>query len=257
MRLLLNYLFIIFVLFFSSHLFALRIVSLSPNLTEMLFEIGAGGELVGVDTASDYPLIVQRLPKIASYQSLELEKIIALKPDLIVAWPHAGQEAQFSELRKFGLNVHYIRASNLADIAVNLEELGRLTGHTVQAQHLAQVYRVRLKALQMKYSKRKTHSVFYQLWFDPLMTVNQSSVTAQVFEVCGITLLFVDRKSAILNLEEVILAQPDIIVMTDKSRVAFWRKWLPQTVSVVFPGRDIERYTPRVLNATDQLCRLI
>jgi len=151
---------------------AQRIVSLAPHITELLFSAGAGGRIVGVVEYSDYPPAAKKLPRVGAYNAVDMERILALRPDLVIAWASGNPPALIEQLRSLGLTVFLSEPRSLEDVASNLERFGQLAGTQTTAQAAADEFRRRLQALRVRYSDRKPVSVFYQIWHRPLMTVN-------------------------------------------------------------------------------------
>ena len=113
-----------------------RIVSLTPHITEMLFAIGAGKQVIATDQASDYPDEVKQLPKVANYQSLNSESLLAVKPDLVVAWG-STQALMQQQIQALGIPMLLLKSQHLDDLPVELRLLGDKTGHSEQANQLA------------------------------------------------------------------------------------------------------------------------
>lgn len=248
---------IIFLFCFFPQANALRIISLSPNLTEMLFAIGAGAEIVAVDSASDTPKAVQQLPKVSGYQKVNLEKIIALHPDMVVAWPIAIQQEQLQQLKKFNINVYYFHPKKLTDIASDLKKLGRLTNHQAAADQAAKNYLKKLTALQKQYQHQASISVFYEVWQQPLLTIDAQSVTGQILNLCGAQTIFPEPVSTGVSVEAVIERKPQIIIVTNFANTAFWQKWSPQSRIIVVSADQTQRFAPSVLEGAAQLCRTL
>ena len=123
---------------------AKRIISLAPHLTEDLFAIGAGGQLVGVVSYSDYPKAALKIPLVGGYTGVDLEKIRALRPDLIVAWQSGNPPAQLQKIAALGIPMFYDNSQTLKDVPTVLERLGVLTGQADGATAAAQQFRGRL-----------------------------------------------------------------------------------------------------------------
>ena len=139
---------------------ARNIVSLAPNITELLFAVGAGQWITGVAQYSDYPEKAQSIMRIGGYQSLDYEKIITLQPDLIVAWESSISAGSIEKLKKLGIPVFITEAYNLDDIPVLLRKLARLTDTQKQAHKAINQYNQHLASLRQQFSKKKKISVF-------------------------------------------------------------------------------------------------
>src|SRR5699024_10950729 len=161
-----------------------RIVALAPHITELLFAAGAGDKVVGVASRSDWPSAARKLPSVGGAKGISFEKILMLWPDLVVAWGSGNGADAIARLRQLGLTVYISEPRELVDIAENIAELGRLAGTQAQANQAAAHFRQQLGTLS-RYRANKTVSVFYQVWADPLITVNGQHFISQVIRLCG------------------------------------------------------------------------
>lgn len=248
---------------------ARRIVSLAPHATETLFTAGAGSLIVGAVSYSDYPEAAKNIPRVGGYHNLDLERIAALKPDLVIAWAGGNPLQQVEHLRMLGLTVYVADPRRLEDIASSIERFGELAGTTKPAEHAASVFRTRLAGLERRYARRRPVDVFYQIWHEPLMTVNGDHLISRAIELCGGHNVFSGLAliTPKIDLEAVLAADPVVIVASgmDAARPQWlddWRRW-PQLRAVrreqlVFIHPDlIQRASPRVLDGAEQLCRAL
>ena len=246
---------------------AQRIVSLSPHITELLFAAGAGAQVAGVASYSNYPSDAQRLPAVGSATHLNLEAIIALKPDLIVAWESGNVAPQIEQLRTFNIPVFFSEPRQLEDIATSLQRLGRLAGSSTVADATAQAFRERYRKLEREYSGREPVRTFYQIWHQPLMTINGRQMISQVIALCGGSNIFADLPTLapIVSREAVLAAAPQVIVASGRANerpewLDSWRAW-PQVPAVkhgqlyVIEPDLIQRQTPRILQGAEIMCR--
>ena len=150
---------------------ARRIVSLAPAITETLFAAGAGGRVVGTVEYSDYPPAAQRITRIGSYTNLDLEMILALKPDLVIGWQTGNAAEHLDAVRRMGIALFLSEPDRIGDVADDLEKFGELAGTPDVARPAAAAYRARLAELAQRYSGRPRVRTFYQIWSEPLMTV--------------------------------------------------------------------------------------
>jgi iron complex transport system substrate-binding protein len=248
---------------------AQRIVSLAPHATEQLFAAGAGAKLVAVSEYSDYPEEAKRLPRVASSGSVDLERVLALKPDLIVAWRLEATAQSLARLEALGLPVFYSEPRRLKQIPDSIEALGELAGTGSSARVLATALRGELGRLQAEYRSRRPVTVFYQINERPLMTLGGRQFVSDAIELCGGRNVFAD--SALMapqvNIESVLAADPEAIVTarpdpSDSSWQAFWQR-LPGMRAVragnlyAVPMNEMHRHGPRAVGATGILCRHI
>lgn len=235
---------------------AKRIVSLSPDLTEILFSIGAGQALVGVVSGCDFPSQAKKIPIVASYNKLDAEAILALHPDIIVSWTDASFSKQLSELH---IPVYFSHPKKISDIAHTMEQLGKLVGNEKQANLAAQSFLHHYQELQQKYKNKSTLSVFYQVWSKPLITITDQSWINEVIKACGGKNIFSHLKGAApeVNIEAVFAANPDVILGSDTKS---WKDWSQlaavQSHQVLSINTDlVERAGPRILDGVENVCR--
>ena len=193
---------------------AQRIVSLTPHLTELLFAAGAGGRVVGVSAWSDYPEAARRLPRIGDSALLDLERIVALKPDLVVAWGSGSSAQQLARLKAAGLPLFVSESRSLAHIAQTLRAFGQLAGSSAVSDARASAFESRLSALRVRYSGRRPLKVFYQIWHQPLLTINGAHPISEALTVCGAINPFAHLRALTpaIDPEAVLQADPDAIV---------------------------------------------
>ncbi|WP_432697974.1 cobalamin-binding protein [Marinobacterium sp. YM272] len=244
---------------------AQRIVVLAPNLAEDLDAIGALDRVVGRVAHTDYPAQVAKLPLVGDYQQFNVEAILSLNPDLVLAWQEGNPEAQLRKLEAMGLEVFRLSSQHIRDIPDNLIQLGRLTGQEAQAEQAAAAFHRRLAELEPAEGPRPR--LFYLLWDDPLLSVSNSTLIGEAIAFCGADNLFAERPEAIpqLNMEAVIAAQPDLIVSTNEVGDNWRERWLSwkqipavarqQLVSL--EADYLHRATPRFLSGLDELCKAV
>ena len=245
---------------------ARRIVSLAPHITELLFAAGAGDRVVGNVDYGDYPPGAKVLPKVGDYSSLDLEAIVALKPDLVLGWETGNSPASISRLRSMGLTVYLSEPNRIQDIAGDLERIGKLAGTEVTANAVALAFRRRYEGLAARYSRRPPVDVFYQIWKQPLMTVNRKQIISDAIRLCGGRNVFsnLPTLAPTVTVEAVIAANPEAIVASgmDSSRPEWlddWKRWNTLTAvarnNLYFVPPDlIQRHTPRILDGAEKLC---
>jgi iron complex transport system substrate-binding protein len=246
---------------------ARRIVSLAPNITETLFAAGAGDRLVGVVEFSDYPVAARRLRRVGSYARLDLEAIVALKPDLVVGWQSGNPAAALDALRRLGLPVYLDEPQGIADVADSLTRFGRLAGTEAVADAAAAAFRSRLADLRGRYAGRPAVPTFYEVWNRPLTTVGGRQVISALIDLCGGRNVFAGLRGLAPSVaEEAVLASdPEVIVASgmDAARPEWlddWRRWRQLTAvrrdNLFFVPPDlVQRHTPRLLDGAEQLCR--
>jgi iron complex transport system substrate-binding protein len=235
---------------------ASRIISLAPDLTEILFAIDAGNKIVGVIQGSDYPAAAKKIPIVGRYNGLDLEKIMALKPDLIVVW---GEGKLAGILKSLHIPVYVSHPHHLLDIPKTMERLGCLAGTEKAASMASKQFLKTYHELKNKYAYEKKVSVFYQVWPQPLLTVSHESWINDVIELCGGKNIFMNLIGAApeVSMESVIIANPTVIFQTQASH--FWEKW-PHLLAVknknifTLSPNFVERASPRILIGVSEVC---
>lgn len=248
---------------------ARRIVSLAPHVTEQLFAAGAGDRIVGASDYSDYPEEAKKLPRVASSGTVNLEAVLALKPDLVVAWKLEATAPALTRLEALGVPVFYSEPRRLAQIPAMIEALGELAGTGASARPLARSLRAELARLDAEYGSRRPVTIFYQVSERPLMTIGGGQFVSDAIDLCGGRNIFAGSMmmAPTVNVESVIAADPEAIVTarpdpSDKSWQAFWRRF-PGLYAVeaenlyTVPTNEMHRHGPRAIGATRLLCERI
>jgi iron complex transport system substrate-binding protein len=247
---------------------AQRIISLAPHITELLFAAGAGEAIVGVTEFSDYPEAARSLKQVGGGGGLDLEAIMALQPDLVVAWQSGNPRGQVERLQSLGLTVFFSEPRRLQDVPATLQRLGRLAGTESAAAIQVDSFNRRYAGLRDKYAQRPKVSVFYQIWDQPLMTLNGEHLFSDVVRLCGGENVFnaLPALAPQIDVEAVLLANPDVIVIaaddSDSPLLAAWQRW-PQLSAVrqghvvAIPREQLVRHSPRILDGAERLCELL
>lgn len=193
---------------------AQRIISVAPHLTELLFSAGAGNRIVGAVAYSDHPEAAKRIPRIGDSAQLDLERIVALRPDLIVVWRHGNSAQQVQRLSRLGIPVYASESRRLANISSTLRRLGRLAGTQAIADAQAARFDREVAALRERYAGRPPLRVFYQIWHRPLLTINGEHLISEALQLCGASNVFASLPALTPNVsaESVIALDPDAIV---------------------------------------------
>ncbi|MDC2890109.1 cobalamin-binding protein [Psychrosphaera sp. G1-22] len=248
---------------------ATRIIALAPHIVESLFDIGAGDKIVATVDYADYPVEALDIPRVGGYYGIQMEKILALKPDLIIVWKGGNQDADIAQLEKLGLPVIYSEPTSLSGVTAELRMFGELTGLSHNAEVLADQFEDDLEIIQRRYGNRHPVDVFYQLWSEPMMTVNKNTWINQLIETCGGVNVFANNPTEYpqISIENVIVAQPSIIIMpqekSDKPQPKIdWQKWtvVPAVKNNQFMEVDadlIHRFSRRMLIGLGDMCKKI
>lgn len=225
--------------------------------------------MVGAVSYSDYPPEAEALPRVGGYDRLDSEAILALEPDLVLAWQGGNPAVQLDQLSALGVPVYFTDAQDFAAIADTLEQLGQLTGHESQARAEAQRLLEGVALLEADYQDAAPVSVFYQVWDKPLMTVNGEHWISRSLAICGGQTLFADADALVPkpSIENVLAADPEVIITggKDATDTTWHESWLrfPQLRAVeqdnlfVIDPDLVQRATPRLLDGTRLLCQVL
>jgi iron complex transport system substrate-binding protein len=245
---------------------ATRIVSLAPHITELLFAAGAGNAVIGVSEHSDYPAAARTLPRVGGGSGVDLEAVLSLRPELVVAWGSGSPPALLQRLQQLGVPVFVSEPRVMKDIAASLERLGRLSGHEAAASRAVQSFEHRLQKLRERYAGRPPVRVFYQVWQQPLLTINGDHLVSDVIRLCGGVNVFGDLPELApqVSVESVLQRDPQVIIAGGDAPDArslrdWWRRW--NGISAVqgghlytIPEELLERHTLRILDGAGLLC---
>jgi len=245
---------------------AQRIVTLSPHLAEVLFAAGAGGRLVGVARFSDFPDAVRSLPQVGDAARIDLERVVTLKPDLVLAWKSGNPASDIAALERLGFPVYVSETARLDDVPRVLRTIGVLAGTVQSAEKAAAAFERGVAALRDRYSQWRVLRVFYQIWDRPLFTVNRDQLISDVLAACGGHNIFAGAPALVpaVSLEAVLAARPDVILGGSEldSRQGFIESWQHtelasmRRVPVYYvPPELVQRQTPRVLEGAALICR--
>lgn len=243
---------------------ARRIITLAPFLTELVFAAGAGDRLVGVSAYSDFPPAAKTKPQVGDAAGLDLERLLALKPDLVLMWQSGNHPADADRLAKLGIPVLVLDAQKLADVPRLLRLIGQTVGSGSAAQDAAQAFEARLAQLTLRYQSRRKVSVFLEIWHQPLMTVSGAHFLSDVVARCGGLNVFASAATLTptIGLESLLVADPEAIISSGSN---LQENWAPQQrLRAVAQGRVfavnsdwLHRQSPRILDGMQRVCELL
>ncbi|UTF60103.1 cobalamin-binding protein [Gilvimarinus sp. DA14] len=244
-----------------------RIVALAPHIVENVYSAGAGPKLVAAVSYSDYPAEAQALPQVGSYKAVNYEAILALKPDLVLGWASGNGPEVARQLERLGLTVYVDELRTMDDIAAEVRTIGQLAGTSSVAEPKVSQWQQRLEQLKQAYHGAEAVTVFYQVWNDPLQTLNGEHLVSDVIRLCGGENIFADAISLApkINIESVLARDPDTIIASGmgEQRPEWLEEWKQYTaLSAVknqhlyfVPPDIIQRHTLRILDGADTMCR--
>jgi iron complex transport system substrate-binding protein len=245
---------------------AQRIVALAPSITELVFAAGAGDKLIGVPRFSDYPAAAQAISQIGDASRIDLERVLSMQPDLVIGWQSGNHAADIARLEALGFSVYVAEPATLAAIPRLLRAFGALADTAPVAQRAAADFEAGIAALRARYAARNDVRVFYEIWHQPLMTVNGRHMIDDVIRLCGGTNVFaaVPSLAPLVSLESVIAAQPEVVLggSSATSPQEFAAQWmnfadfagLKQVRALYIDPDHIQRQTPRILQGAQTIC---
>lgn len=246
---------------------AKRIVTLAPNLTELVFAAGAADLLVGVSAYSDFPPAAKDLPVVSDAFTVDQEQLVLLKPDLLLAWKSGTPAHVVDELRAAGFNVETVITRGLDDVPAALLRIGELSGHDAHAVVAAEDFRQSIDEIRQQYLGVSEVSVFYQISTRPLYTINGEHFIGEILNLCGGRNIFADLSELApsVSVEAVIDRNPEVLLAaSDSGELPFtdWQRWDGLAANrlgnhFVVSAAEIGRATPRLLVAARQVCEAL
>lgn len=246
-----------------------RIVSLAPSTTEMLFAAGLGDRLVATVAYSDEPPAAKQVPRIGDVTAVDIERLVALHPDLVVAWPGGGNPVQIEKIAQLGIPIYRQQVNRLADLPVSLRRLGALASDRSVADRAAAKLEESLAHLAHEYGSGKHPTVLLEVWNHPLYTVGGTHLMSDTLSACGARNVFGDLKELgpVVNTEAVIARNPDIIVAAappgeGNSWLQDWKRFgslnaVRNGRLIAFEDQRLSRLGPSVVSATEGLCKAL
>lgn len=246
-----------------------RIVSLAPGATEMLFAAGAGKHVIATVEYSDEPPAAKQVPRIGDVVAIDMERLVALRPEVAVVWPGGGNPAQIEEISRLHIPMYRQQVNKLSDIPSSLRRLGALAGTQDAAEQAARNIEARLAALTRTYGNSRHPSVLMEVWNHPFYTVGGTQLISDALTTCGARNAFGDLKelSPVIDVEAVVARDPDIIVAAappgaGPEWLADWKRFTTLRAVrkgnlITFEDPRLVRLGPSVVDATDALCKAL
>jgi iron complex transport system substrate-binding protein len=245
---------------------ARRIVTLAPHLAELAFAAGAGAQVVGVSSYTDWPDAARALPQVAISGQVDLERLVMARPDLVLTWTSGVPAQENTRIERLGFRVVSVEIRRLEDVAVWLRRIGALAGTAPAAQTAASAYERELAALITRHRGRPPVSTFYEIWNDPLMTLSGTHLVSQILSVCGGRNVYADATTLapVVSLEDLIATRPAaVLVAAPPEQAAKWTgAWRTDPRLKAVGARHVEsidpalanRMGPRVLDGVKAVC---
>jgi iron complex transport system substrate-binding protein len=235
----------------------------------MLFAAGAGPQVIATVQYSDEPDAAKQVPRIGDVVAIDMEKLVALRPEVVVVWPGGGNPAQIEEIGRLGIPLYRQQVNSLADLPASLRRLGLLAGTSPIAERAARSLEERLDGLVRKYQSGRHPTVLLQVWNHPIYTIGGTHLMSDVLRVCGARNVFGNLRdlSPVVDVESVIARNPDIIVAAappgaGPEWVGDWRRFptlraVHSNNVIAFEDQRLTRLGPSVIDATQALCKLL
>jgi iron complex transport system substrate-binding protein len=248
---------------------ARRIVSLAPGATAMLFAAGAGERIVATVQYADEPDAARAIPRVGDAQAFDLERILALRPDLVVVWSNGNSAASIERLQRLGLPLYRHKAERLSELAAAVRRMGAIADSRAVADAAARQLDARIAALRAQARGASPLQVFLQVWDHPLYTVGGQQPLSEALELCGARNIFADLSmpAPVVSTEAVLARAPDVVVAAAQAGpavqwLAQWRGYpmLRATRSdnlIAFEDTSLTRIGPAAIVATEKLCRVL
>lgn len=241
-----------------------RVVSLAPSLSEIVVELGSADLLVGVLDAGERLVELKGLPSVGRYGQLDMERLLSLKPDLLLLWPGSVGPAQREQLKRLGIPTYVAEPHDFEQLTTQIEAIALQLGRPERGAALAGGLRQRLAELRQRYRRDQPLRVFYQVWDRPLYTVGGGQIISAALEVCGAQNMFSDQTipAPQISVEAVLQRDPEVILAGDQAQLDAWKLW-PQVAAVrqgqlrLVPDKGLERPSGQMVEATAKLCQLI
>ncbi len=243
-----------------------RIVTTAPALTELVFAAGAGGKLVASSAFSDFPPSAKKIPRVADASGINIEALLAVKPDLVLVWASGTRLNDIQRLHALGVRAESITVVTLADVPLALRRIGQWAGTSIQAEAAADEFERRLTRLQNKFANSTRLPVFFEVSRVPLMTINGRHFISEVMRICGGDNVFANVAPLVFepSREILLVKNPQVVIYGgqqppggDRSRDngAYAGSHAAQTGQIVPVTADwIMRPGPRLIDAAEQMC---
>jgi iron complex transport system substrate-binding protein len=246
-----------------------RIISLAPNLTELLYSAGAGNRIVATVSYSDYPESAREIPRIGDAHNVDIESIIALQPDLVVLWQSGNNPAVHQKLINTGLKVYQSEPDTVEGIGTTIQRFGVLAGTEAVANRVSREFHEDIESIRKRYAGKVRIRVFYQFWDRPIYTINGRHLISRIIELCGGENVYAGLSALTpqISTEAVLDANPEIIIASgrDEQRPDWLDGWLnwPEITAVrtgqlyFIPPELIQRHTIRITHGARMMCEVI
>lgn len=237
-----------------------RVISLAPSLSEIVVELGAADQLVGVLDGGERPAALASVPSVGHYGQLDMERLLSLKPDLILLWPGSVGPAQREQLQRLNIPVYVAEPHSLEQLTTQVQAIADQLGRAEAGRQLAAQLHQRLAKLRQRYQRAEPLRVFYQVWNQPMYTVGGGQIISDALSVCGARNVFDDLKlpAPQVSVESVLQRDPQMILVGDQVQKDTWKVWPAMAGRVrLVPDKGLERPSGQMVEAVGRLCQVI
>lgn len=239
-----------------------KIISLTPSFTDMVVDLGATDQLVGASILDKQRLpALKSLDSIGNFGSYSLEKIVSLKPDIVLIWPSAINSAQQQQLTSLGIKVISRDPQTLKELGNDIVYLGKQIGKEKEGEQLAKRLQAELTQLKNQYYREKPLTVFYQVWDKPMYTLGKKQIINDALNICGARNIFddIDLSAPQVNIESVLARNPQVIISSNQALLDSWRPWtnlsaVANNKLILFQDDRIARPSIEMVEAIKKLC---
>lgn len=248
---------------------AQRIIALAPHAVELLYMLGAGDRIIGTTQYADYPEQAKNIPRIGGYAGIQIERVLELKPDLVIAWKGGNKDQDIEQMQALGLPVYLSITKKLDDIPKEMLSLGKQVGLQDKAKQSASAFNQALEKIRTQNKDKPKVKVFYQLWSEPLRAMAAGSWINELITGCGGVNIFNDTTLDYpqVSIETVLLEKPDVIIIPSQhgSKIEAGNKWMnwPEIPAVknqqihYINGDILHRFSGRILQGMQAVCDVL
>ncbi|MBF0264009.1 MAG: cobalamin-binding protein [Gammaproteobacteria bacterium] len=272
MKLFFTLIFTIFISHFVHANNSQRIIALSPHSVEILYAIGAGKQIVATLSHADYPKQARQIPIIGNYHGIQIEKVLDLKPDLIIAWKTGNKIQDLKRLESLGYKIFYSNPQTIDEVSADISKIAKLIHQQKNTEQVIKKLETEYQYIKALYSNKKRVDVFYQLWHSPLRTIGSNNWINSLINDCGGNNIFANSTTTypMISMENLLSKNPQLVIIPvdfkadniNKTELELWSKW--QHIAAVknkhiyqIDSDLLHRQTPRAVEGLSELCKLI
>ena len=250
---------------------AKRIVSLAPSITEILFALGLDEQVAAITNFCDYPEAVLKKPRIGGFVNPDIEKIVSLKPDLIIGIRDGNRMDTVDRLNDFGLPVYLIDPKGFDGVMQTIKNIGDVVGREKESRKMVKEMVKKTENIITLTQSLSRPKVFFQLGDAPMVTVGKGTLANDLIRLAGGRSISENEPTSypVYSIETVLLKAPEIIIMTSMDSkkntpqlIKKWESWksipaVRMSMIYVIDSNLVDRPTPRIVEGLEALVRII